>query len=365
MQVTNTDCDLRRSMLYYPVEGRAVDSNVYYASTREGVSRAVHKVLDAVEARTLLPAGMDVLLKINLTWDFVRPGVDTSPWVVEAVASYLEGHVGRIWLGESSQVLVNATRAFEVTGMRQAAERRGLLWHNFSEHEWVPVRAGELEFSIPEICTRMPVVSVPVVKTHYRTTISAALKNLYGCLDDNRHNYHCRLAEYLTAVNERIPVVLTLADGTVSLEGNGPKPGTPRQTDFVAASTSRVAMDESLSRLMGFDPDDIETVRKARGRVDGNGDWEERALPPLSKVPSFDFAPPRPNFVARVESRLRGNRDCPGSDGPLMGPLKRAAKMWYRLAYRLTGQDSQAARWIESCPYGPQWAGMPEGGDGS
>jgi uncharacterized protein (DUF362 family) len=349
-------------VLYYPVEGRNVDGSVYYASTREGVTRAVFDVMDAVQARMLLPEGMDVLLKVNLTWDFVRPGVDTSPWVVEAVASYLKGHVGRIWLGESSQVLVDATRAFEVTGMRQAAERHNLLWHNFSEHDWVPVEAGGISFSIPEICTRLPVVSVPVVKTHYRTTISAALKNLYGCLDDNRHNYHYRLADYLTAVNERIPVVLTVADGTVSLEGNGPKPGTPRRTDFVAASTNRVSLDTSLARLMGFDPGAVETIQSARGRVDEDESFDEVALPPLEGVPRFDFQPPRPNFVARVERRLRGSRSGPGTDGALMGLMKRGAKVWYRLAYRLSGQNREAARWVRSCPYGPQWAGEPEEG---
>ncbi len=342
-----------------------MNSNVYYASTRAGVRSAVHRVLDAIEARSLLPAGMDVLFKVNLTWDFVRPGVVTSPWVVEAAASYLQDHVGRIWLGESSRVLVNATRAFEVTGMREAAQRRGLRWHNFSEHEWVPVRRGGLEFSIPEICTRMPVVSIPVVKTHYRTTISAALKNLYGCLDDNRHNCQRRLADYLTAVNEAIPVVLTLADGTVSLEGNGPKPGIPKQTDFVAACTDRVAMDESLALLMGFDPDRIETVVKARRRVDGHEPWKETPLPPLSRVPRFDFVPPMPNFLASVESRLRGSRHCPGTYGAHPGPLKKGAQLWFRLAYRLTGQNREAGRWIETCPYGPQWAGRPEEGEGS
>lgn len=339
-----------------------MDGNVYYASTRQGVTRAVHAVLEAAQARMLLPRGMDVLLKVNLTWDFVRPGVDTSPWVVEAVASYLKDHVGRIWLGESSQVLVDADRAFEATGMASAAKRHGLLWHNFSQHDWVPVDAGDISFSIPEICTRLPVVSVPVVKTHYRTTISAALKNLYGCLDDNRHNYHYRLADYLTAVNERIPVLLTVADGTVSLEGNGPKPGTPRRTDFVAACTNRVSLDTSLASAMGFDPGTIETISSARGRVDEEEPFEEVALPPLREVPRFEFVPPRPNFVARVERKLRGRRSGPGADGPLMGLMKRGAKIWYRMAYRLSGQSREAARWIESCPYGPQWAGIPEEG---
>lgn len=361
-ETTGQPVDSRGQCYIRRPKGVIVDSNVYYASTADGVRKAVWKVMDAVEARSLLPAGMDVLLKINLTWDFVRPGVDSSPWVVEAVASYLQGHVGQIWLGESSQVLVDASRAFLRTGMSEVARRLDLRWHNFSENNWVPVEEQGLRFFIPEICTRMPVVSIPVVKTHYRTTISAALKNLYGCLDDNRHNYHYRLADYLTAVNTRIPVVLTVADGTVSLQGNGPKPGIPIQTDFTAASTHRVALDRSLALTMGFDPGEIGIIRAADGLVDGEADSREIALPPMSEVPRFHFIPARPNFVARVEKRLRGKRQGPGKDGPLMGPLKLGAKFWYRLSYRLFGQRRDAVRWISDSPYGAQWSGLPESG---
>ncbi len=333
---------------------------VFYASTAGGVRRAVFDVMDAMGWETLLPPSGDVLIKVNLTWDYLRPGVCTGPWVLEAVAERFSGRFSRIFVGESSQVLVDAARALETSGVGAVVRRRGLLWHNFSENEWHAVVHGGLSFSIPAICTRMPVVSLPVVKTHYRTTISAALKNLYGCLDDNRHNYHHRLADYLTAVNECIPVAFTVADGTVSLEGDGPKPGTPVYTGFVAGSSDRVALDASLARTMGFDPAGIETIVRAEGRAGTSSGLEEIPLPPLEAVRRFDFKPARPNFVARIERALRGGRSGGRSDGPLMKPLRLGARHWYRFAYHLKGQRSEALRFISRIPCGDQWLGREE-----
>ncbi|OPL18601.1 MAG: hypothetical protein AVO35_04525 [Candidatus Aegiribacteria sp. MLS_C] len=334
---------------------------VFYASTKNGVRSAVRDMIEAAGFMSLLPRGEDILVKVNLTWDYLMPGVDTSPWVVEAFAEAVGDHVGRIHLGESSQILVDATRAFEVTGMKAAARRRNLVWHDFSREEWVSREINGLSFSIPEICTRMPVVSIPVVKTHYRSVISVALKHLYGCLDDNRHNYHYRLADYVTAVNAAIPVLFTIADGTFSLEGNGPKPGIPKQTDFIAASEDRVALDYSVSRVMGLDPLSVETTLKAYGTAGSIENVIDVCLPPLETPPSFSFVKAAPNFVAKIEGILRGRRKRePGTDGPLIGIMKYGARRWYNLAYHLLGQGRQARGIIQESYYGPQWRGLRE-----
>ena len=335
---------------------------VFYVSTADGVGKAVRAVMEALNWRDIIPENRDILIKVNLTWDYVRPGVDTSPWVVEAFAELVKDHVRDIYIGESSQILVDADRAFRVTGMKAAADRQGLIWHNFSKNRWLKREVNGLTFSIPEICTQMPVISIPVVKTHYRSVISVALKHLYGCLDDNRHNYHYRLADYVTAVNSQIPVVLTLADGTISLEGNGPKPGIPKQTDFLAASTDRVALDYSVSKVMGIDPLSVEATVKADGIAGSMSNVQDVCLPPMESPPSFSFQKARPNFVARIEKLLRGGkeRDEPGTDGPLIGILKYGAKKWYNFAYSLFGQKRQAEKFISENEYGTQWAGKPE-----
>jgi uncharacterized protein (DUF362 family) len=337
-------------------------SEVYYASSEPTVRDSVERLLEALDFNSLLPAGQDVLLKVNLTWDFLRPGVVTSPWVVDAAARVLQRHCGAVHLGESSQILVDATNALAETRMADVAKRRGLVWHDFSKEAWDRREINGLSFSIPHVCTQMPVISLPVVKTHYRSVLSIALKNLYGCLDDNRHNYHFRLTDYTIAVNKAIPVVLTLADGTVSLEGGGPKPGKPKRTDFLAASTDRVALDCSLAKVMGFDPRSVPMLRSANGILGKADDVRERCLPPMDGVPRFDFDPAVPNFVARIEALLRGRRTEPKTDGPLMGIMTFGARLWYRIGYRLLGQRAEAERWIADPKYGPQWRGLPEEG---
>jgi uncharacterized protein (DUF362 family) len=333
---------------------------VFYASTACGVRRAVSDLLDSLGWERLVPPGEDILLKVNLTWDYLRPGVNTGPWVVEAVAERLRGRSRKIYLGESSQILVDADRALRVSGMAAVCERQGLVWHNFSKHQWSPVETHGLRFGIPEICTRMPVVSLPVVKTHYRTGISVALKNLYGCLNDGRHNYHSGLPRYLAAVNASIPVAFTLADGTVSLEGNGPKPGKPIRTDFVVASEDRVALDASVARVMGIDPGTLEILDAAEGVAGSSRGLEEECLPPLAMPPSFSFLPAGPNFVARVERVLRGRGRKREGDGPLINLTRFGARQWYKMAYVILGQKAEALRLVESLPYGPQWLGRAE-----
>ncbi len=335
---------------------------VFYASSIEGVDNAVGKLLDNFNWKEFLPKGQDVLLKVNLTWDYLRPGVNTSPWVVEALSKRLKAHTGQIYIGESNQVLVNATKALRVQRMDAVVKRQGLIWHNFSENTWKEVTVDGLTFGIPEICTRMPVISLPVVKTHYRSVISIAMKHLYGCLNDGRHNYHHRLADYVVAVNKAIPVKFILADGTVSLEGSGPKPGIPKKTDFLALSSDPVAMDASIAKVMGINPKSVETIQKGNGQVGSCIDIENVCLPPLKSIPSFKFKLAEPNFVAKVEKKIRGNRKKEGSqvDGPFIGIMKTGAKHWYNLSYSIFGQKKEAEKWKNSLPYGPQWQGKPE-----
>jgi len=155
-------------------------------------------------------------------------------------------------------------------------------------------------------------------------------------------------------------VTLTLADGTFSLEGNGPKPGIPKQTDFIAASTDRVALDYSLAEVMGVPPESVEVTMKASGSIGTYENLENVCLPPLSRPPAFDFQKAEPNFVAKVERKLRGNRQKPGSDGPLIGIMKYGAKRWYNLAYHMFGQKRKAAELVYRSRYGPQWRGLEE-----
>jgi ferredoxin len=64
-------------------------------------------------------------------------------------------------------------------------------------------------------------------------------------------------------------------DAVVGMEGEGPRHGRPRQTGLIIASRDSVALDSVASRLIGFDPLEIYTIRKAGARGLGEGDLKQ------------------------------------------------------------------------------------------
>ena len=65
---------------------------------------------------------------------------------------------------------------------------------------------------------------------------------------------------------ETVKPSLTLVDAVISMEGDGPSSGNPRETNFTFCSDSPYELDEYLCRFIGRDPKEIATVRLARER---------------------------------------------------------------------------------------------------
>lgn len=305
----------------------------------ESVQEAVRLAMEAVRWEEYVPAGADVALKINLTHDMLLPGSATSPWVIEGVVQAIRKRVGEIYLVESDQVLIRCDLAFRRYNLEPLLRRYGLHWHNLSRGEYEEVER-ELDgvvyrFHVPKILRRLTVITLPVLKTHFRCLMSGALKNQYGCLEDERHNFHDRLAQYIGLINDEVRPVLAVMDGTVGMEGNGPKSGRPRVCDLVLASSDLVALDAVACRLMGFDPRAVEHIvlaqRLGLGSMEGirvEGEDPEACC--------LHFQPPRENFVAKVEGRLRR---LPGQGAIFRSGLLKfftlGARGWYWIWYHL------------------------------
>ena len=76
-----------------------------------------------------------------------------------------------------------------------------------------------------------------------KTVITGALKNQWGCLSKMRHEYHLVLDDALADINSVCRPRFAIMDGTIGLEGNGPKSGFPKVADRVLASADPVALD--------------------------------------------------------------------------------------------------------------------------
>lgn len=68
---------------------------------------------------------------------------------------------------------------------------------------------------------------------------------------------------------------LTILDGIIGMEGDGPGSGIPRGMGIIAASSDAVAMDIIVSRMVGLDPEELPTTKAAMELGVGETDIEK------------------------------------------------------------------------------------------
>ncbi len=338
---------------------RAPVAVVRTAADRERVLADVARAMELARWRDALDPGTEVALKPNLGWDKLIPGAISAPWVVEGVVLAIREHVGAIHLVEADQVVVSADRALAVSGLDRVCRQYGVRWHNMSKEPHVRARLPGArvlhEVEIPEILTRCQLVTLPVLKTHNKTTLTGALKNQWGCLPALRHSFHPVLDDALADINRLVRPRFAVMDGTVGLEGNGPKSGTPREMNVVLASTDLVALDATAARLMDIDPaavGHLETCAQAGlGSVGGSyevtGDAVEKLVRP--------FAPARHNPVSWLELMLRRSAvERLVFHTPLFRLACWGARRYYDLWDLVVGRRRRAAFFARS-PWAVQW----------
>lgn len=162
------------------------------------------------------------------------------------------------------------------------------------------------------------IISVGKVKTHGMTTMSGGVKNLFGCIPGlQKPEMHCRFNKVDEFCDMLVDLALcvkpdvTIMDGVIGMEGNGPSGGVPKQCGFIAGSRDVFALDVYLSKKIGLNPEEVPTIvasskRKLcdinAGDVELLGDEEA-----LNKIYSFkrpesvsvDFAQKVPKIFRR------------------------------------------------------------------
>jgi uncharacterized protein (DUF362 family) len=258
-------------------------ARVSLVRTGNDIYRELTGVIDGTGEQFIRP-GDRVLIKPNL----VEPkepngGEITTPRLIEAVARYcLDRGAGRVIIGEGPsyyQPESDLRKCFTRTGVSQVAERLGIDWVLFDEHEYRTFRGVPdcpKEFRVTEFafnCDR--IINLPVLKTHYQTTVTLAMKNLKGCLkrEDKPRFHQVNLAQAVVALNKIVRPTINVIDGTPKTIGSIGNSSRRRDgAGLLIASTDIVAVDAVGSALMGIDPAEVSTV--ALGAAAGLGEMD-------------------------------------------------------------------------------------------
>jgi uncharacterized protein (DUF362 family) len=325
---------------------------------REAVFAAVSAAMSRANWKNYIPAGTPVSVKPNLGWDKLIPGAISAPWVVEGVIREIKSHVGPIYLVEADQVVVDVEAALRVSRLDEVCREHNVTWVNMSHGAFVRMRGGDRlvlsDVQIHEILTKTALITVPLMKTHNKTTITGAIKNQWGCLQALRHNFHLSLSEALVDVNTLVQPRFAVMDATVGLEGDGPKSGQPKEMGLVLASANLVGLDATAARIMGFDPRQIRHLTLCAEHGLGSTD-PERVVGESVEDFKTQFRPATHNAVSWVELSLRKSMvRSLAFETPLLRLLSWGARRYYDI-WDLRVGSKLRKEFFRRSPFAKQW----------
>lgn len=247
------------------------------------LSIALKKSLDLLGGlESIVKPRSKVFVKINYLSPPSLPekAIITHPAFTREVLHLLKNLDCEITVGDDIQSKVKD--GFRVSGYRKMCDELGVRLINLKESGFEEISCkGQLlvkTYVSPQVLEADCVVNLPKLKTHSFTVFTGAIKNMFGIIPYGlRLNYHSQyskndvFSQMLVDIFSCAPPRLTIMDGIVAMEGEGPGGGSPRDVKVLLASQDAIAVDAVATKIIGFNPMDIFTIRYAHERGLGIG----------------------------------------------------------------------------------------------
>jgi len=232
---------------------------------------------DVGDIRAFLESSMDsiglagqmhhrkVLLKPNLVMGKApHKAVNTHPAVVQAAAGLFLDRSCTVFIGDSPG-FESTERALRLSGIMDVVEASGLNIASFNN----PVTKRQADgmspyqfFTLGEDPAAYDIiVNLPKLKTHGMMGLTLGVKNTFGFIHSfEKARWHLRagqdrmlFASILIDIHRLVRPTITILDGIVGMDREGPSSGRARHVGIVAVSGDAFALDRSIERLIGLE----------------------------------------------------------------------------------------------------------------
>lgn len=291
------------------------------------VRKAIENLLDDLGGwEKYISPGSRILLKPNLL-SARKPdkGVTSHPAVVEEVAKSLLDSGYKLGLGDSpGGAHKGVKRVFDNTGMTEVAEKLGIEIINFETSGVNVFQEGRFKLHITKAIDDFDaIVNLPRLKTHSLMAMTLAIKNMYGVVAGfQKAEYHKQypkpkdFGELLVEIFKKARPAISILDGIVGMEGEGPSSGELRpDIGLLLASDDAVALNRVAEKIVGM-PKMTETTRIAAEKQIGEANLENIEIPG-AKLENFILKKPfklpmtssriaqlAPNWLIRLLGKL-------------------------------------------------------------
>ena len=226
---------------------------------------ALERLLEPLGFLDTVKPGMRIIIKANLV-SAMKPSAaaTTHPVLLGALCDMLTERGATVVIGDSPGGLYTAAfvgRVYKVSGVSELVREGVSLNNDFGTKTATYKDAKVLhEFLYTSYLDGADmIINFCKIKSHGMMGMSCAAKNMFGTVPGvTKPEYHFRFPEYadfadmICDLDEYFHPVLSIADGVIGMEGNGPTAGTPRKIGALLMSPNPFASDIVGETILGF-----------------------------------------------------------------------------------------------------------------
>ena len=241
------------------------------------------------------------MIKPNLVvWNLKHPEAGlTNPTIIEAVCKKLKKNNCKIFIGESS--FMDTDVCFKKSGVENIAKKYDAKIIIFEQDKLVTINDKNAKvlknFKVSKTLRDMDlIINIPKLKTHQLAKFTGAIKNLYGLIPGGmKQTLHKKaqsekmFSKLLVDVYQNFKPQINIMDGVIGMEGNGPTSGKPVESGYILASKNSISLDIASSKLIGYNPKKIYSIKEAVKRNLGSFKFE---IAGMKKIPNLNFEKP-------------------------------------------------------------------------
>lgn len=236
----------------------------------EALRASVSQLLEPLGGlKTIVKRGDRVLLKPNLlTGSFPTKECVTRVELVGVVAQMVKDLGGHPFMGDSP-AFGSARGVAQANGYLPLLQKLEVPIVEFSGQAYATDSEDFNHLRLSKEAMEADVlINLPKVKSHVQLTITLGVKNLFGCVPGKMKAWWhmeagkdaSRFGQMLVETARLLAPDLTIADGIIGHEGNGPNDGEPRELGVLGASPDVFALDRALLEILNVDPAIVPTV---------------------------------------------------------------------------------------------------------
>lgn len=256
------------------------------AATRtfDGIEAAAHRVIAQVGGMVSVMRGAKIaILKPNfVAGRSAETGSTTSFALLKAVAEEVRACDAEPILCETPGTEFDRDATYTILGVEQFCRENGIrilkVDPEGGEQDWMelqPAGAKRLRrFRVPRILQEARLINLPVLKTHVVSTMTLGMKNPMGILPrpDRRSMHTFGIDQCIVDMNRGIKPDLTIVDGSVGQDGEGPLYGDKADLQVLVAGRDSLAVDLVCCQVVGVKPRDIPHLKLALEQM-GKPTW--------------------------------------------------------------------------------------------